>query len=158
MLLHNATLIIQIYQVQGKHISCLFRCQPGQCAQDECPKSEAGVPLMPMADGDNTQEEEDDAVRQGTHGFDSVLHCCVALLWNVGKGVALLSYSACNLENSIGWIYVKHTLKPCLLKNWKKLFLMYRTQNSDTVPLEIRRRKPKLSCQKFALESGPMPR
>jgi len=56
------------------------------------------VPLVPVADGDDAQEEEDDAVGQGTHGLHGVLHSRVALLRDVGEGVTLLSDAASDLE------------------------------------------------------------
>ena len=53
---------------------------------------------MLESNGDDAQEEEDDTVRQGTHGLDGVLHCCVALLGNVWEGVTLLSYATSYLK------------------------------------------------------------
>ena len=53
--------------------------------------------------------------------------------------------------------------KPCLFKNWKKGFSD--VQNSEFRYCSLREKKKKTqtqglktSCQKFALESGPMPR
>ena len=55
------------------------------------------MPFMPELDGDNTQEEEDDAVGQCCHGLDSVLHSRVTLLGDVQEGIALLDNTASNL-------------------------------------------------------------
>jgi len=62
---------------------------------------------MLVADGDDAQEEEDNAVGQCSHGLDGILDSCVTLLGNVEEGVALLCYAASNLQCLYG---VCHTL------------------------------------------------
>jgi len=49
------------------------------------------------SDGDDTQEEEDDAVGQCGHGLDGVLDGRVTLLGDVQKRVTLLCNTASDL-------------------------------------------------------------
>ena len=56
------------------------------------------MPLVLVADGDDAQEEEDDAVGEGAHGLDGVFDGGVTLLGNVGEGVSFLCDSTSNLE------------------------------------------------------------
>ena len=58
------------------------------------------MPDKLVADGDDTQEEEDDAVGERTHGFHRILDSCVTLLGNVGECVALLCNAAANLRKN----------------------------------------------------------
>ena len=57
------------------------------------------MPFVFVTDGDDAQEQEDDDVREGAHGLDGVLHRSVSLLRDVGKGISLLSDSACYLHS-----------------------------------------------------------
>ena len=71
------------------------------------------MPFMPELDGDNTQEEEDDAVGQCCHCLDSILHSRVALLGDVQEGVALLDNTASNLiKFLIQMLYDNHSTRP----------------------------------------------
>jgi len=84
--------------------------KPCDCAEDEGPEGEPGVPLVLMADGDDAQEEEDDAVGEGAHGLDGILDGGVTLLGNVGEGVPFLGDSASNLENQFKVRPTSHTI------------------------------------------------
>ncbi len=70
---------------------------PCHCTQPQCPKSKSCVPLVFKSDGDDTQEEEDDAVGQCGHGLDGVLDGRVTLLGDVQKRVTLLCNAASDL-------------------------------------------------------------
>ena len=69
---------------------------PDNETEDQGPEYEPGVPplLGGLADGDDAQEEEYDAVHEGGQRLDAVLDGGVGLLGDVGKGVALMHEAA----------------------------------------------------------------
>ena len=74
-----------------------FNFRPCYCAEPQGPERKSCVPLVLVADGDDAQEEEDDAIRERAHGFHGILDSCVTLLGNVGECISLLGNTTTNL-------------------------------------------------------------